>query len=521
MKKYLLGILGGAVLSCLIPACSMPAEPSAEPAGFGQVRISFASGPARTVIPAKTFERYVYQFTGVARDGITPSKKYDSAGDEISTNGNNPVVSLEAGDWTVTVYAYVLASQANNDSTHAQAAASGTSAIFTVTAGAVTPVTVELTGEAAAGNGTFKYNIQYPAGVYISANAFTMTSLPTPGSSVLISPPWGGTAVTGAESSVPAGFYLVKVELTWNGRKAGKTEVVHIYQNMTTEWGTADAPIRFDPADFARQPLPSGANAPTADITLYDGSQISGALQVGDIIKAVPDTSSTPSGFNGGSVTYQWYRSDNAPSNPLSASPNTFQISGATDSIYVVDPADRGKYISVEVTWDNYISSVFGTTTLPVKAIFTNPADLETWLSALTDTTPTYEVAFTGLDIGTLSLTDADLSGRNVSIDLSGLTGNSIAANAFNGCTALTEITLPASLQTIGANAFNSCTTLTTVICLAVTPPTLAGSAVFPTSVTSIKVPASTSVPPGNDGPIIFEYKAQWSAYTTIITELQ
>jgi hypothetical protein len=54
----------------------------------------------------------------------------------------------------------------------------------------------------------------------------------------------------------------------------------------------------------------------------------------------------------------------------------------------------------------------------------------------------------------------------------------SIEQQAFSGCTSLYSIDLPATLTTLGKQAFANCKGLETVICRAVTPPSI-GSDTF------------------------------------------
>lgn len=65
-----------------------------------------------------------------------------------------------------------------------------------------------------------------------------------------------------------------------------------------------------------------------------------------------------------------------------------------------------------------------------------------------------------------------------------------IADNAFRGCTSLTEITIPESVETIGSSAFAGCRNLSLAVINARTPPRL-GLAAFPKSNLTIKVPKS------------------------------
>lgn len=68
------------------------------------------------------------------------------------------------------------------------------------------------------------------------------------------------------------------------------------------------------------------------------------------------------------------------------------------------------------------------------------------------------------------------------------------STRAFNGCTALDNVVIPATLTTIANQTFYNCTGLKSVTCLSTTPPTLGGTGVFynvPTSTLKIYVPAS------------------------------
>ena len=88
----------------------------------------------------------------------------------------------------------------------------------------------------------------------------------------------------------------------------------------------------------------------------------------------------------------------------------------------------------------------------------------------------------------------------------------SIGADAFTSCTGLTQITLPSTLTSIGNSAFIGCNSLATVICLAVSPPTL-GTTVFPNATQQIKVPLDS----------VEAYKAatNWSSYASRIVAIE
>ena len=57
-------------------------------------------------------------------------------------------------------------------------------------------------------------------------------------------------------------------------------------------------------------------------------------------------------------------------------------------------------------------------------------------------------------------------------------------ASAFSGCTALTELTLPASVKSIGNQCFNGCSKLKTYHLKSTTPPAVTGSAAILSSAT-------------------------------------
>lgn len=68
---------------------------------------------------------------------------------------------------------------------------------------------------------------------------------------------------------------------------------------------------------------------------------------------------------------------------------------------------------------------------------------------------------------------------------------NTIGYMSFSYCELLTSIDLPSSLTSIGGEAFNNCTSLVSVICKAITPPTL-GSYNFTAVNDTLYVPANS-----------------------------
>ncbi|MDR0562493.1 MAG: leucine-rich repeat domain-containing protein [Spirochaetaceae bacterium] len=503
-------ILGAATLSCILLSCAMPAEPSAE-ASYGMVSISFADNAARTVLPAKTFETYTYTFT---KGGTSTVLEPDGA-----------VFRLEPGTYTVAVNAYIGEVDPDNI-----AATGSSSAPFQVTVGAVTPVTVNLTGETNSGDGTFKYRIGYPS--LPQTHSFTMKKLTLPGgvltesnTDILAIPAsdWGVSELTNMPDgdSVPAGFYLATVIFEdANHKKAGKTEVVHIYNKMTTVFD-----VGFDQQDFVGEKM-SGT-------VIIDNRYFSGSIPVlGDTLDAVY-TDDDPLYFDSvtgitdtDGLTYQWYRHTAVDGMPA-------PITGATGSFYTVLDADVGNYLSVRVmrlaVKTDYVSSldpVAPSTTPtppvgPVKMGVSTVAALTAYLmnpntTGGTSAATSLEVVFTdhSLNLGTIADTVDDathLNGKFVSIDFSRLTSTSIAANLFDSCTKLTAITLPSTIASIGNRAFSDCSSLSTVICLAEAPPTL-GTGVFASTPTGMRIEVPSDY--------LSDYQTAWSAYSAQIVAI-
>jgi hypothetical protein len=257
-SKVSIFIAMGAAL-CLLPTLffgcasplNAPQENAPAPAGYGSVTVNFAGGAARTVLPARVFDNYSYSFTksgGSARKMLPrPDGKF----------------TLETGQWTVEVKAYTGAADEEN------LAATGT-AQFIVNYNEETSITVYLTGRTESGSGTFKYRIQYPAAAAITS--ITMEKLKLSASdadltldlSTLPVLETGAMVMTKTVDSVSAGFYLLRVRLAIGGTVAGRDEVVHIYNSLSSEFGTEVEPVVFNMTEFAHPGAPSAPATPTA-----------------------------------------------------------------------------------------------------------------------------------------------------------------------------------------------------------------------------------------------------------------
>jgi hypothetical protein len=236
-------ILWGAVLTgCQNPLAPPPQTTEQAEPGYGKVSISLGDeiekvieDDSRTVYPGRSGLTFVYTFT---KAGGEPQTLTPAGGS----------FTLEYGQWTVVVKAY-----AGTENLAAQ----GTET-FTVDTAAQT-VVVELAGIDDTGAGIFSCRIQYPAGVRVSV--FTVEKWPEQTPLTLdYSPTTSGGVTTIARTapSVPAGFYFVTLRLVKDGRYAGRNEVVHIYDKLTSEFGSDSAPIVFTDEDFNAIPLAGG-----------------------------------------------------------------------------------------------------------------------------------------------------------------------------------------------------------------------------------------------------------------------
>jgi hypothetical protein len=226
-KQFIYGLVFGAAL--LIAACNNPASAPDSPAlsippGTGMVRVSFGEGAARTIFPDKAFNHYVYTFT-----------KVGTSTGEIKTPASNGVFTLATGNWNLSVQAYAT------ESSTSLAATGSTTAPFVVSLNTLTDnIMITLSPAVSTGAGTLKYAINYPDTNVIHTLTFTQvgggssTNLQTGADA---SSSGGVTTLAGTKTAVSAGYYLVTVILKNSANPAltaGRSEVVHIYNNLNT-----------------------------------------------------------------------------------------------------------------------------------------------------------------------------------------------------------------------------------------------------------------------------------------------
>jgi uncharacterized repeat protein (TIGR02543 family) len=193
-----------------LAACTNTLDlPEAE-TGTVHIVIKGDSAAARTLAPASTnFTSYRASFSGPA------------SRPEIEITGGSASVSLAPGSWTITVKAFAGTNEAGRGS-KTVTVLSGLPATADITLGPITEGGIQ---------GNFSYSIAIPP---VAASA--SLSL-TPMDSTV---PVGGTPIdlkttaSGIILGLDAGYYLLNIRLEQGGKYAGRTEVVHIYNGLTT-----------------------------------------------------------------------------------------------------------------------------------------------------------------------------------------------------------------------------------------------------------------------------------------------
>ena len=190
--------------------------------GFGTIQVSFSRGAARTIMPEVDLAGLYLQYW-FTKDGGPAEEKTPAGG----------VFTLEPGTYSLEVKAFI-------DGGRTIMAASGTTDTdFTIAAGldagtvnvALRPV---VTGE---GTGSLSFSLEYPAGVTVET--FTLTRIAgaeNPVDLVAAGTVSGANPLTlsGAKTALPVGYYLLRTVLkNSGGTSTGRTEVVHIYQNLS------------------------------------------------------------------------------------------------------------------------------------------------------------------------------------------------------------------------------------------------------------------------------------------------
>ena len=239
-------IIFGLILTTalLITGCSNVFSPSFPQAtgesgsGTGNVMVSFSGDPsAKTLLPSLLdFDLYEFRFTN---DG------YDETFEKHKNAIGSFSFDLPLGDgYCLDVNAYAVV-----EGVRILAATGGSTGAFEVSS--VTSVMVILTGNVSnRPNGTFSYNVKYPAGAEIQRMALVRGSkeidlLENAAETVSIS---GKAMVHSVE--VPAGWYGLEVDLVYGDKVAFDDDIASIYSDTITFYGTEAEPVVFLASSF-------------------------------------------------------------------------------------------------------------------------------------------------------------------------------------------------------------------------------------------------------------------------------
>jgi hypothetical protein len=249
-------IKGAALLGVLLLAsCNNifnPSEVSSGKTGEGTLNITLGNGVegARTFLPSKNGIDH-YKLT------ITPGNT------EVTINtGDSTSVNLSPGEYTITAEAYA------DDGSGMQVAAQGSTSA-TVTEGQSTPVSIALRAVTSeGGTGTLEWSVTGEWDTVLSWGQASFyaydglsQSFSLPMDSIYI---YSGNS-SGTATDIPAGEYLLRLELSNNGGKSiFFHDVVHIAPGLTTH-----ADYTVTAADFGNFTTISG----TAEYTIDDISQ--------------------------------------------------------------------------------------------------------------------------------------------------------------------------------------------------------------------------------------------------------
>jgi len=189
--------------------------------GYGRISIDLTGefttpGVERTIMPSTTFDKYEYTFT---KTGTT---------NPITKVPDNGYFILEAGSYTVEVKASILTGPAP---TYTQVA-SGKSAQFSVSSNTSTTVQVPLSSTSS-GQGKFSCAITYPQGATCNITLKKWSD----NSNINLTLYNGSGNTQTLPLSLDTGSYLLTVIIIGtDGKRAGKTEAVHIYSSLETKY---------------------------------------------------------------------------------------------------------------------------------------------------------------------------------------------------------------------------------------------------------------------------------------------
>jgi hypothetical protein len=412
----------------------------------GTLVLSIGKGAGRTIMPSAwtdNFDRFELEFTAMTAGNSSFRLEWTTA---------VGMVDLDAGIWKLTISAYF------DDGENSVKAAHKTETI-TVVSGkyVVYPIILE---PVVSGTGTFSWTITYPAGV----TGASMVIIPDTGN-----PPQTHLIERGVAASLTlgAGQYRVVFTLIKGEQEAVFSEVLHVYQNMESEYTKTFTNSIF-PVGLLRtiSEVIEYLEAATGGATVDDPVYLPVELELGSV-QSSPGSSSW-------SQTLNWQ--------DLTASVNTAK-----------------KYVELDLFACGLGGINGGTGDFPPPGSFSVNTNymVSLVLPRAAKNLPSSSLSLpslqsvSGENIVTVSSSNIFNSRASLtSADFPAVTG--IVSSAFSGFTKLTSVNMPAA-GSIGDSAFSGCTSLTSVDFPVATS---VGSNAFSGAegLTSVNIPLAASV---------------------------
>jgi hypothetical protein len=238
IKEYNMKLIKTIVLFALLTlfaGCNMFNEPDNANFGGGsgggkiaQVDVTIG-GNARTILPNVTFSKYTLSAES-ADDGYTGAVPSPV---EI-TDGTWGTMSLPYGEWIITATAYV--SVGGTD----YSVAKGSAPLYVYEDSH--NIEIVIIAPESGGTGTFTYKVTYPSGGSASVELRPI------GDGALVVDEASVASVNAVNvNSVPSGVYFLTVKATASGKTVTRNEVVHIYDQSTTEADYVFTKLDFEP----------------------------------------------------------------------------------------------------------------------------------------------------------------------------------------------------------------------------------------------------------------------------------
>ncbi|GHV74031.1 hypothetical protein AGMMS49940_13330 [Spirochaetia bacterium] len=180
--------------------------------GDATVQIRLSAGDARTIIPSAGFAKYELTFTPLSGPSVY----------ETLTGVDTADITLSPETWTIDVAGYVNVGDANPS-------AIGTETVI-LGAGEHAVVPITLSPETGGANGTFQYTIIFPpAGYFCGLRLYDSSD------TTVIDQGYSSDQTNVTRSLAPGYYRLYFYIADTSGNQIARSEMVHIYPNLTTE----------------------------------------------------------------------------------------------------------------------------------------------------------------------------------------------------------------------------------------------------------------------------------------------